>query len=316
MQIRWKEGDIAGLETHPLTPGLGPAGVITVQPTPTTTTPDPDITTTGGAEPESSESKITGKIEPTESSTTLRRTDQSSRTPTTVTTPTSSGDSLTIVTVTTSSSRTSLSDVLGTTTTDDNPTSTPDTLGPQSSNSGRGIMNNPTALAIVFLSSLFVGLGLIAVAYVMFRRHRNKAVGQRPQPSELGVGVWVQRSSERMQTATELQGSLPAWPMSRTQAELGTDGPTPELGVSDTFGTRDNPAELDGGEMVSRHRWSWLSHVPTTLSVRPKKSAPPPTPSRHWATPHRTLSEASDSSTSTVGSVNSEKALLPPSRSR
>lgn len=206
-----------------------------------------------------------------------------------------------------------LSEISQTTASGSDSSSTP--VSSMEANGGGGrISNNPMALATVLVSSLFVGSGLIAIAYVMLRRYRKRMAELGEGPTPVGVGAWIQRSGERVQSVAELQGSPPAWPTSRMRAELGTDGPTPELSEQSPFGTIDNPAELDSHQTASRHRWSWLSHVSERLSTRSKKSSR--APSRNRSTPRRTLSEASNSSTSTVSSVNSEKALLPHHGSR
>lgn len=337
MQIRWKEEDLEALETNPLTPGLALGGdetatttspptfptadresTTTIQPRPAITS-DPETTDTAETTTETTDAPDSSPIPDTpETTETTEQTGQPTRFLTVVTTLILSGGSMSISTVTapagTSGLSTSLSRITTTSEVDDSPTEVPPSTSSEASNSGGKIMGNPIALTVVFLSCLFVGLGLVSVAYVMFRRHRNKGIGQGEEKIPVGVGVWVQRSGERLQAAAELQGSAPAWASPwGSRAELGTDGPIPELGTgSSGFGSRDNPAELDGREVAaSRHRWSWLSHVSEKLSVRSKSSKSSRAPSRgRAAMPRRTLSEASDASTSTISSVNSEKALL------
>lgn len=53
-------------------------------------------------------------------------------------------------------------------------------------------------------------------------------------------------------------------------AELGTDGPLPELGPGDPLGTKENPAEL-AASVASSVRNSWMSHVSRIFAPRSKK---------------------------------------------
>jgi len=48
-------------------------------------------------------------------------------------------------------------------------------------------------------------------------------------------------------------------------AELGTEGPLPELPSQQALGTKENPAELGQTE-----RWSWMSKVSNMLTARSK----------------------------------------------
>ncbi|KAI1330000.1 hypothetical protein F5Y16DRAFT_408885 [Xylariaceae sp. FL0255] len=53
-------------------------------------------------------------------------------------------------------------------------------------------------------------------------------------------------------------------------AELGTDGPLPELGPADPLGSKDNPAELIGSSRTRKRetRWSLMSRVSRMFTVR------------------------------------------------
>ncbi|KAK7752677.1 hypothetical protein SLS62_005446 [Diatrype stigma] len=328
VQIRWKEEDLEALETHPLTPGLVlGGGETTIQATTTQVSTDRTPTTLNNATPEVPASPgITEATDTTEPTEPTEQTEPPTRFSTVVTTLFLSGGLISVSTVTAGISEISSGVTTTPTTTEGSPVGMPTPPSSQMNNAGGKVMGNPIALATVFLSSLFVGVGLVAVAYVLLRRHRSKAASQgQGWDSSPGDSVRGQRGGERWQDAAELEGSSPAWPPAfqlwRTRAELGTDGPIPELGARSAVGTRDNPAELECREAVassSRRRWSWLSHVSDKLSVRSKKSSPRATPSSRGRgaaaaimPPRRTLSGASDASTtSTIGSVSSEKALL------
>ena len=293
------------LETHPLTPG--------------STQGDRTADRVPMPIPESTDTETGADVEPTVTTEEPPETTPMPDMPgpmrtmfsTIISTVVSPGGSSTVVTVTTIIPGSSTTG----STTDDEPTGIPTAQSPSkpSKDDGNRIIDNPTALATVFLSSLIAGMALLAIAYVIFRRYRRKAIARQGNgPEQVGIGVWVQRSGERLQAVSELQGSSPTtWDSWRTRAELGTGGPTPELNARWPLGTRSNPAELDSGEVGTHSRWSWISHVSTKLSVQSKKSTQ--TRPGNRAASRRTLSTASDSSASSMSSTSSltsEKALL------
>ncbi|KAI0873267.1 hypothetical protein GGS24DRAFT_402234 [Hypoxylon argillaceum] len=56
-------------------------------------------------------------------------------------------------------------------------------------------------------------------------------------------------------------------------AELGTEGPVPELGGSYAWGTKENPAELPIPVDVPTERRSWMARLSSTLTARAKSGS-------------------------------------------
>lgn len=106
-------------------------------------------------------------------------------------------------------------------------------------------------------------LGFLVVATI--RRYRRYRAGEVKTLFPFRVRIWVNRMLGKRSDA--LPAHRTTTKPSPKGAELGTDGPTPELGPGYPLGTKENPAELVGSGV----RNSWMSQVSRMFTVKLKK---------------------------------------------
>ncbi|KAI0010839.1 hypothetical protein F4779DRAFT_576337 [Xylariaceae sp. FL0662B] len=233
IQIRWREDDLRILATDPLTPG--------VLPTPAN---DIDISKTVLA--------ITYVVEPTSSIQSGHHENQSrpfAGIPTGM--PTVSFLSPSLVDTMTRAGATPSAKNGDVSTTTSN--------GHDDSNIASG-----TSVAAMAMSGMLILLTLGCFAFAALRRYRRYHAGQiyRCFPIACdfrGVMWWRKRHVWQRKEPIRRTGD--------PDAELGTDGPIPELGPGNPLGTNENPAELIGNDK----RKSWMSRVSRIFTTRLRK---------------------------------------------
>ncbi|OTA58975.1 hypothetical protein K449DRAFT_467159 [Hypoxylon sp. EC38] len=253
LQIRWREEDLSSLQTDPLDPA---APVIGVNPIASSTSLTAVIPTTTEAVP----------ITPT-----------SLPAPTTLTgIETGELPTLTVVSTETgmlsstsfplrSSHRdttTSIQPINSTSST--NGGSTQSSNGAEGAASGTASSTNTAAMALsgILIVILF---GFLAVA--ILRRYRRYRTGKIDSFLPLCMGLFIRNFVGKWghrESSHRTPGNLPAKDL---EAELGTDGPIPELGPGNPLGTKENPAELVGSGV----RNSWMSQVSRIFTTKMRK---------------------------------------------
>ncbi|KAI0405493.1 hypothetical protein F4802DRAFT_171984 [Xylaria palmicola] len=280
IQIRWRAEDLDSLETDPLTPG------------PRSTDPPSQVLPT--STPESSASSVGPQTEaglpsgPTSFSSSLR----SSTLVRTVlpeptesaprgsqTSPSSSPPS------TTREAQTSPPPPPSTSSQNGQKTSATPVVPVKEDADGRGGRSprpDFTVVATVLLTILLVIFATYGW-YCVLQRYRRYRAGEAKTFFVFEAQAWARRRLLRWRerwwrrgttTATEQQDEEKAPARRRLpDAELGTEGPLPELGSTQPYGTMENPAELATAE-----RWSWMSRVSRKLNVRGSAATVPPVP--------------------------------------
>ncbi|KAI0487725.1 hypothetical protein F4859DRAFT_267861 [Xylaria cf. heliscus] len=315
IQIRWRDEDLNGLETDPLTPGARTTSTesLPVQTTEsevtTTSTPEPETTSTeetlilstsfsigftmpidpitGGFTtlPSKSTSTSTSTTpSPSSSSSSLSSSSSSSRSPSLSPPPTQETQTPRVL----SPSATPSSGQGGNST--DAPSAAQQDAGAKNSSETKSPSSNFTIAATVLttiLISLIAGYG----TYSALRQYRRYRAGETKEFFVFTMEEWVRRRvflfrdrrRKRSKNTTgeddeddEKAEARRRWKV--PDAELGTEGPVPELGDTKAVGTMENPAELDSPPPpplplppTAHDRWSWRSRVSRILTVRTAK---------------------------------------------
>ncbi|CAJ2503358.1 Uu.00g107520.m01.CDS01 [Anthostomella pinea] len=249
IQIRWREEDLSLLETDPLTPGLStPETTTTVIQVPSLSLSHATTTATSVSETLilslMAEDTSHPSIEPQIPSSTF-----SASTPaisTSVTTSAARKDP-TITTTSLGQPSTLASSAVGST---------------SEENERAGVSS--FSLAAVVLTGILIAIIQGYAIFMFIRRYRQYRAGKVDSLFPLEVGVWLRqcvgRGRQRNAKHPEEESPRPKNP----DAELGIDGPLPELGPGDVLGTDSNPAELGSNP----ERWSWMPRVSKMLTVR------------------------------------------------
>ncbi|KAI1343280.1 hypothetical protein F5Y15DRAFT_427756 [Xylariaceae sp. FL0016] len=277
IQIRWREEDLSILETNPLTPGLAIAQPIS---TPfLTTTPVPVASDSGTT---TSPSSLTSTAvahastdTPSPTSSSLDPLFPSSLTSTT--TPvlmTSSADPTGPRTAAASpSAGQEASD------TPSGPAQDKDTTADRGSVSGFSI-------AAIALTAVLIAMAQGYAGLLLWRRYRRCRTGEVPASFvPVGLGAWVRGRPRRPRRNLWISfcaedGGGEGGEGKQVDAELGVDGPLPELDTPAPLGSKANPAELSAGTgagsgSVNHERWSWMSKMSKrmfSVSVRARHS--------------------------------------------
>ncbi|KAI0886456.1 uncharacterized protein GGS22DRAFT_128983 [Annulohypoxylon maeteangense] len=267
IQIRWRQQDLSSLQTDPLDPN-SPANVVIVASSENVVVGDSSSFSTAGAitstitsahstrqitsatsistpipaETETDVPRISSPIIPTGTEVSMS-TSQSS--------PSSQRDAATPI----------LTGSTSTTGSENNPSPSVN----EGSSAGVSSSTNTAAMA---LSGILIVIILGFLATVSFRRYRRYRAGKieafipfKPRHwAKAILGKWSSRSMPSHRDRGNLPPKLP-------DAELGTDGPIPELGPGDPLGTKENPAELAGNGV----RNSWMSNMSRIFTGRLRK---------------------------------------------
>ncbi|KAI3317392.1 hypothetical protein HD806DRAFT_372394 [Xylariaceae sp. AK1471] len=273
IQIRWRDQDLSSLETNPLTPGPRTTQVAVIQPPgvfpstvelPPTSTPAPEntLTVVDSSTTTSSSRQSPTSVASSPSPTSVFKTSTTTATttaPTTSTTPTS------LITTTTQSGQT-------TTISASISQSSPETNGtgiPTQSKDNRGNTTSKFTVAAIVLTTVLISIILGYGIYAIRQRYQRYRAGEAPTFFLFEMEASVRRFLYNL--SLQRRDNIPVVVEEKTRgrfsadAELGTEGPLTELGSSQPFGTKENPAELPTSE-----RWSWRSRVSRMLTVRPK----------------------------------------------
>ncbi|KAI1127235.1 hypothetical protein F5Y10DRAFT_266309 [Nemania abortiva] len=307
IQIRWRDEDLDGLETDPLTPG------------PRNTIPTVIATSTASEVPAPPDIPTPSTQSTTSSSTSFTTFTTRSTTPVQAGVPdvVTSATSIRKLTTSPLSSSPSSSSSLATpppppiptqeslTSTASSSSSTPDG-SQQSSRPGPSTPDNadrsrggasPSSFTIVAIALIVILSVIIAVygGYSVLRRYRRYRAGETSefivfpgmQVVAAQVASWVRgvrfdgihlrrRGTDVGMDEKETAASRRKLP----DAELGTEGPVPELGSTYARGTEENPAELASPELPALpeppeppeppERSSWMSRVSRMLTVHRK----------------------------------------------
>ncbi|OTA99622.1 hypothetical protein M426DRAFT_16297 [Hypoxylon sp. CI-4A] len=236
MQIRWREGDLSDVLTSTLTISESSTQSVRVFPTSdteslistTTTRERTGLTTTETSPTESESNSIT----------------TASDTPTRIE----------------SSSQANQPDP----TTSDQVQGTPAVESGTAPSSSVASSTNTAAIA---MSGILIFLILVMMMTATLRRYRRYRGGKVATFIPIGIVSWTKNLLARRKQELPLQRVTGMDLSEKLGAELGTDGPTPELGPGNPLGTKENPAELAGGGT----RNSWMSHVSRIFTVRLKR---------------------------------------------
>ncbi|KAI8956730.1 hypothetical protein F5Y11DRAFT_342160 [Daldinia sp. FL1419] len=127
--------------------------------------------------------------------------------------------------------------------------------------------------AAMALSGVLIGIILGYFATTTIRRYRQYRTGkvERFFPLDLGAlaGRILAGGTNRIPSHPTTMIQPPRYP--NPGAELGTDGPIPEIGSGSPLGTKENPAELG----VNSARNSWVSRVSRIFTVKLTKETWP-----------------------------------------
>ncbi|KAI1091429.1 hypothetical protein F5B19DRAFT_278013 [Rostrohypoxylon terebratum] len=259
IQIRWREEDLSSLQTDPLNPDPAPSEVTSTSSSSSaasiiaTTTPISVVPATPVAS--SIETSISTSIATPVLLTDSTTTDTEIESAATTRLSTISSQPDTVAPIPTGS--------VSSTSSENAPT--PTTGEGNSTSAGTSSSTNTAAMA---LSGILIVIILGFLASVTFRRYRRYRAGKvdaffpfHPRHRVKAIlGKWSGRSEASHQETRNVSSTIP-------DAELGTDGPLPELGPGDPIGTKDNPAELAGTGV----RNSWMSHVSRMFSGKLRK---------------------------------------------
>ncbi|TGJ79252.1 hypothetical protein E0Z10_g9515 [Xylaria hypoxylon] len=279
IQIRWRDEDIDNLETDPITPGARTAQPRSPQQTlgdtEISSTPDPTTTST---QPPSSSTSSSTESSTTSSKLTLRPgpgrilpTSTTESTSTSTSTPSSFSSSSSSVTLPASSTPAQESQSSTSAATTESPSKQPVNDIEKGRGGGNSSSSNFIVAAIV-LTAVLITIIATYGAYTILQRYRRYRAGETTEFFVFQVEAWVRRQLRLKQrvggtTMEEKEGDgrdrrkIP-------DAELGTEGPLPELGSAQPFGTKENPAELPTME-----RWSWRSRMSRILTVRTRRGS-------------------------------------------
>ncbi|KAI0808791.1 hypothetical protein GGR55DRAFT_185148 [Xylaria sp. FL0064] len=308
IQIRWREEDLSGLETDPLTPGPRVTQASSTQQPP----PPPETSTTGTEESSTSDPTTTstqGLISTSSSTQSTTATTIRTLTPLPIL-----GGSIQSITASKPSSVSSSSSPSPSSAAPPPPSTSPSqepqpnptpttTSGQQSPDiddsaqskgrggSGNGTFSSNFTVAAIVLTGILIAIIAGYGAYSTLHRYRRYRAGETDEFFVFTIEAWARHQLHKFQrlplvarvfrrgskTGTNSDedeekggGDKRKWRRMPPDAELGTEGPLPELDDSKPFGTVENPAELP-----SVDRLSWMSRVSRILTARASRPAVP-----------------------------------------
>ncbi|KAI0844290.1 hypothetical protein F5Y00DRAFT_203068 [Daldinia vernicosa] len=122
-------------------------------------------------------------------------------------------------------------------------------------------------MAAMALSGTLIGIILGYFATIIFRRYRRYRAGEIERFLPFDVSALASRLFAKRKNGLLSHQTTVIRPPRYPGAELGTDGPIPELGAGSPLGTKENPAELG----VDNARNSWVSRVSRIFTVKLRK---------------------------------------------
>ncbi|KAI1473347.1 hypothetical protein F4774DRAFT_415903 [Daldinia eschscholtzii] len=256
IQIRWRDADLERLATDPLMPSAAvftptsTTSILLTAATSTSTTGRRQIVTpipTTSTEVEFDEPSLPIEVEPDP-----------------IKTKTEGSPSLPSVPLTSKTSIISPVEPSRTSNADNETAASQN--GAEENNSGSATSNTNTAG--MALSGILIGIILGYFATRMFRRYRRYRAGKIERFIPFDVSLLASRVFAKClgRVPSHQTGALER-PSRYVDAELGTDGPIPELGSGDPLGTKENPAELS----VHSARNSWVSRMSRIFTVKLRK---------------------------------------------
>ncbi|KAI1137679.1 hypothetical protein F5Y05DRAFT_414237 [Hypoxylon sp. FL0543] len=256
IQIRWREEDLSSLQTDPLNPAVPVIGVSRAA----SSTSLPGVT-----------SSTTGLVQITATNS------ASSTTTIGVEIEQSPNDSTIISTETGMPASTSLllqTRPNGSASTSNQPVGTPTAAGGSSQSSG-GVGDNAsstassTNTAAMALSGILIVILFVFLAATTFRRYHRYRTGKIDSFLPPCIGLRARDLLGKRGSGLPSHQNPANTSAKDLEAELGTDGPVPELGPGNPLGTKENPAELPG----SSERYSWMSQVSRIFNTKLRKEA-------------------------------------------
>ncbi|KAI0376750.1 hypothetical protein F5Y04DRAFT_285552 [Hypomontagnella monticulosa] len=269
IQVRWREVDLSSLETNPMNSGERPPDV-------TASTPENNLL-------DKSTTVLSSEIldpDPLATSVPASLTSSFISTSNIVPQPTSSeGSGFNVVSPPGQSNnqfagKTEASIQTDTATDSQaNPTSTAAAgSNPSSSDNEATVPNtaSSTSMAAMALSGILIVMILGYLTVASIRRYRRYRLGKVKTLLPFRLRPFTQKW--KWDAVLPSHRTIPGpRPSKNPDAELGTDGPLPELGPGDPLGTKENPAELAGNVV----RNSWVSQVSRIFTTRLKKDIGP-----------------------------------------
>ncbi|KAI1419760.1 hypothetical protein F5Y12DRAFT_195512 [Xylaria sp. FL1777] len=300
IQIRWREEDLNNLETDPLTPGPRSTQPSSTQPsstqiTPVETSTDTDQFSTPDPTTTSTQRLILPILSSTSSTTTVPRELTPIQSSVSSVSSSSSTSSASASASALASSSSAPAPPSSTITQESQPSTAPTTSAPSSGQQstdvdapaqakgrgGNGGSSSNFTVAAIVLTGILIAIIATYSAYATLRRYRRYRAGETEEFFVFQVEAWV-RGRVRMMSRrrgqwggggggsdSEKAEEDGGGDMNRRRrrkmpdAELGTEGPLPELGSSQPFGTKENPAELPTVD-----RSSWRSRVSRIFVAR------------------------------------------------
>ncbi|KAI5860962.1 hypothetical protein GGS23DRAFT_203199 [Durotheca rogersii] len=276
IQIRWREQDLANLATDPLSPGTP----TTLPPSASSFTTAPEMypvqpiqpvrpTPETSSETEVSEPRASEPVGYVVVSPPPPTSERSSS----IVSPTGVGPAVTSTSeaVVPGPSQTDVttSDPPGpTSTAGEGGTQTPGGPDRGQSEGGTPDVVSSTSVAAMAMSGILILMILGFLAFGLLRRYRRYRAGETETFVPWQLGTRVKRIFGRWRARLRrADGGFGKRPSKNIDAELGTDGPTPELGAGAPLGTKENPAELE--ETTERN--SWASRMSRVFTARLKK---------------------------------------------
>ncbi|KAI1279015.1 hypothetical protein F5Y07DRAFT_397514 [Xylaria sp. FL0933] len=304
IQIRWREEDLGNLETDPLTPGPRVTQASSTQqppppPPPETSTTETEESSTSVPTTTSTQGGISTSSSSTRSTaaTSIRKitavpivvpqstTSSPSSDPLL---PSSSAPSSTPPSSSTSPSQEPQPSPTPTTTSGQQSPDIDDSA--QSKGRGGGTFSSNFTVAAIVLTGILIAIIAGYGAYSTLHRYRRYRAGETDEFFVFTIEAWVRHQLHKLRTLPLIRtilgqgksgtnsdengekggGDKRRWKRMPPDAELGTEGPLPELDDSKPFGTVENPAELP-----SVDRLSWRSRVSRILTARASRPAVP-----------------------------------------
>ncbi|KAI8631603.1 hypothetical protein F5Y19DRAFT_399744 [Xylariaceae sp. FL1651] len=280
IQIRWRDEDLSILETDPLTPGLVSTNIVApVITSISTTTQSASETASTVTNP------LTGLS--SQSSTSTSSSSSSSSSSSTGSSTSSTESSTSVLSLGKSESAVISSTPTITTAarpTDASPPVIASSGAPPGNGAGastqgkdsRGNNMSEFTVAATVLTTILITLILAYGTYTTLQKYRRYRAGETTTFFVFETGAWLRRrlrmNGSRRDDTLNGEKAGDGWAKNIPDAELGTDGPLPELGAGHPLGTKENPAEL-GSE-----RRSWMSRVSRMFTVRSRNGSLVPVP--------------------------------------
>ncbi|KAI2605348.1 uncharacterized protein GGS25DRAFT_426955 [Hypoxylon fragiforme] len=159
-----------------------------------------------------------------------------------------------------------------------NPLESPTSIRPEetsgandtnATNVGESKAVSSTTTAAMALSGILILLILGSFVIASIRRYRRYRAGEVSTFFPLRVTAWGRKMLDKWSNSISSHRPTLHRPRKYADAELGTDGPIPELGPAGPLGTKENPAELE--EYSSSARDSWRSRVSRIFPAKLRK---------------------------------------------